>query len=639
MSVLRPGKVIEVVVTATTGTDAWPYDDGSNDPWYVNRNPYRWRVEMSVPGENHSSHKTREPFVWNGLDVNVGDWIGGKNEPIAVKIIKIESKTVATVTCIVEDIDRFNTFNDPTGNGIGIFGTGDAVIFELGDDGMPILNPLPFGVPANFVADVESKFRIQNPVYRYRLQQKAHTLQVGDQAAITPSGYVKASLSNDKVVGYVTDVGPGPDIFFIRPSTKIVERHLPALPGNVADYIYINDTMAGKLDNTPGGDPVFIKLSNEIPAYIKGTALNPALTPGNILTINGIPVTLTGATLASAITDINLATVGTGVTAYLGLVSTTVVGTVSGPFTGNTPPVTASLNGTTITISSQSQYPGWSVLGDIIYDINLLSDTHGVVASDDNGYLRLTNDSGGNITIFDIDPPAPTAGNRKSFIEATGLTSVPANTDQVIILKTSDGRQILLQNNTGDPLSELGLVSVDNGQLPIGLVVETGVRKADMYVVPNIPARNALVPKIGDQAYVVDTGQGEWGLYVWNNAWGMIANHDSARTDAETISIDILWSNPTTNAIYRVSDGSRVSMITVDVLEAFNSISPSLTIGDVLDTSRLMGNNMIDLTVAESFVATPSHQYSTGGTETEINAYFNSNGATQGHAKVTITYV
>lgn len=641
MSVERPGKLIEVNVTSVTGIAAWPFDDGLDDPWFIAGNPYRWRIVMTISGETHSSHVTREEFVWNGLDIRVGDYVAGRNEPVAVRIYEVENKTISGVTALVEDVDRFNTFNDPTGNGLGIFGEGLGIVFELGDDGLPILNPLPTGIGANLISDLTSRFRINNPIHRYRVEQPGHSFVLGEQVSITPSGYVKASVVNDKITGYITDIGPGPDIFFYKPITKIAERHFPALPGGISDFIYVDENSPGDLDNLPSGLPLFIKLTLAIPAEIRGTVANPTSTVSTMLVINGITITFTGTDLATIVSDIDGETSSTGIDASVGLVESTTLGSLSGPFTAITPTVVVfSINGTSISLTTDDAFAGFSLISDMVTDINALLGTHGVTASDDSGKLRLTDLLGGAITIVDIDPAAPTGGSRKSFTEATGLLDAPASTDEIIVLTAADGRELILQNGaTGDALGDLGLYSVDNGQLPIGLVMEQGIRKGEMFVVDDITARDALVPKIGDQAFVIDAGQEEWALFVWvNDTWILFTNENASDTDAETISIIVNWDDPSTNFIHRVSDGSRILFATVKVLTPFDGTTPTLTIGDSLDNSRFMSSDHNDLTDEGTYNSTPSFQYDTGGLETEIFAYFAGDGSLAGSAKVTISY-
>ena len=73
---------------------------------------------MTVTNVNHGSHLTRTPRVFNGYDVLVGDFIAGASDGRALQIISVSSKTAFTVTCVVEDRLRYNTFRSASGSGI-----------------------------------------------------------------------------------------------------------------------------------------------------------------------------------------------------------------------------------------------------------------------------------------------------------------------------------------------------------------------------------------------------------------------------------------------------------------------------------------------------------------------------------------
>jgi len=101
-----PNKVLSVTATSIAGTDYWPHQNGSGDLWYsgsASPKYYRWQVTFTVTEQQHGSHLTRDDFRYNGLDVIVGDWIGGATTGQCLKIISISSKTKTSVTCEVED--------------------------------------------------------------------------------------------------------------------------------------------------------------------------------------------------------------------------------------------------------------------------------------------------------------------------------------------------------------------------------------------------------------------------------------------------------------------------------------------------------------------------------------------------------
>ena len=65
--------------------------------------------------------------------------------------------------------------------------------------------------------------------------------------------------------------------------------------------------------------------------------------------------------------------------------------------------------------------------------------------------------------------------------------------------------------------------------------------------------------------------------------------------------------------------------------------APTITIGDDGDNARLFADSLVDLSTAGSYVTTPVFQY-TSASDTLIRIYFSAGGATQGEARITITY-
>jgi len=654
----QPAKFLQCVSNTPVGSATWPFDDGTGeDLWFIAGRPYQWDIELTVTAQTHSSHLTREPFAYNGLDINLGDYVTGTTSGIAVKIISITSKTETLVSCVVQDVDRFNTFHDSTASGNGIFSAGTTFVFELGDDGLPILLPLPGAgvLSANFGDDLQSRFRINNPNNRFRFVQTAHGFVEGDEIVMNPSTelFEKASVSNLDIVGRVVDVNSGPDTFLLDPVTKIREDILPPLPGTIGDTIYIDLANPGELTAvfpTGGAKAVFLQLTDAIAATILGTVPDPTTAKNNILEINGVEVDFVTdpnvdltSELADMITDINALEPLHGVTASPVTSPTVATGIVNGPFNDiNAGAVTFTINGTPVSLVTDIGGFGFPLIDDMIADINALTGSHGVVATDSSGFLVLTEPSGGAITLVDVSPPAPppATGTRKEFTVSTGLSSVGASSTSQLLLVADDGRQILLRNVTGDPLGDIGLYSVENGRVPFGLVIEQSIKATESFVVADIAERDALTIKTGDTVFVIDKDDGEWGNFIFDGSdFVIISTEESARTDSRSLSVDIDFNSASTVSIGEVSSGVRVSPVSIEVLTAFDG-APVISVGDVGDVSRLFENGSVDLltpNAPETFVSTPVFQY-TGGSDTEIFVSFAPNGATQGTARVTITY-
>lgn len=653
MTIVIPAKVLEVNVTSLLGYAKWPFDDGEGDPfWSGGSTPkdYQWQATFSVSAQSHSSHLTRVPNVYNGMDIHIGDYIANTNSGIALKIISIESKSETQVIAIVEDVFRYNTFRSAGAVGDGKFNTGAAIVFELNSLGQPVVDPLPAsGVSAIFTPNLFSRFENFSERDNFVLEKAANGYVVGQIIAADPANnsYTLSDSNNTQIIGRVSYAGPGPNQFVINPLNKIIDN-FDFLIGDVGDTVYTDDMGGLTLTNT--GKPIYVKLRNNTQTSITGSEIDASTTSGNVIEINDVPISiLNTGSISDAITAINAKTSSTGVTASSTPAPTVVETNLSGftlhygePALYTTDPApTATINGVTVTFDIDTA-------GQAAYGINLAleqdmaasinaANIPNLRASVGSNTLILTETSGGSITIVNGQADQ----NGVFFAGLNSGSGLPLNTaaasGELLTLTAEDARAIDLRNITGQPIQDYGIASVENGRKAAALVVEQGIRKGDTYVVADIAARDALEVLIGDQVYVLDKGDGEWGMYLYDATdFVLTATEESARTDSRSLSVDIAHDSSTTVLIGEVSSGARVSPVTVEVLTPFDG-TPVLTVGDSGNTQRLMADQQLDLSVQGIYESQPAYQY-TGGADTEINVSFAANGATQGLARVTITY-
>ena len=74
-----PPKVLAGGISSSSVADYWIYPNGADDKWWLlGSQPRGWRYQLviDITAQQHGSHLTRKPFVYNGMDVKVGDWIG-----------------------------------------------------------------------------------------------------------------------------------------------------------------------------------------------------------------------------------------------------------------------------------------------------------------------------------------------------------------------------------------------------------------------------------------------------------------------------------------------------------------------------------------------------------------------------------
>ena len=663
-----PAKVLPCTVTSATALDSWAHDDGKGDPWWrgsSNPKAYRWEIEMTVTATTHGSHLTRTDKMFNGYDVVVGDFIAGALDGRSLQITSITSKTAFTVTCIVEDMLRYNTFRSPTGAGIFTV-PGEAVVFQINENGHPMLDPLPTGVvSSDFYANVNSRFQYLNPQLNYLLQQDNNGFQEGDVICLseTTGEFELSSPDNiDRLVGTVVHPGPGPDQFMLRPANGIID-FVPGLPGEPGDFIYPSIDGSGDLTTEDTGVPIFMQLTSAVPSIVRGSITDGTATAGDIFEINNVDVMFTTSTLGdvtvpNAVTDINNSTSLHLVHAEASPAPNEVT---SDPSTygssyglvGGFPPFSASFNGQAVnfstTIAGQAAYnQAVAIADDMAVDINA-ANIPNITARAIGGNLTIIHTLGQDITIQNIqnDPSGNQFAGMNSM-SSINTTNVGQTGSYVLQLYRMDGGEIILKDKTGSPTFDFGLISGHNGSYALGLNIEQGVRKAGTYVVRNIAERDALPNiMIGDQAHVINTGENEWGLYLWDETqWTLIATQDSAATDANSLSHTFTmpitdFGTAKTVTLGRISDNSKIVSVLVEVntiISGYSGGVPSIEVGTVTEPSRFMSDYENDLESSGSYTTTPDFHY-TGTSELEIRANLEHYDATDGVIKVTVTYV
>ena len=657
-----PNKVLSVTVNSIAGTEYWDHANGSGDIWYsgsASKKYYRWEITFSVTDQQHGSHLTRDDFRYTGLDIAVNDWIGGATTGQCLKIISISSKTRTSVTCVVEDWLRYNTFKSTTGN--GIFGTGAAVVFTLNENGIPMLDPLPTSVSSSFFTEVLSRFNYLNPQLNYVLEKTAHGFSKGDVIAVTSSGYAKANaVTADRMIGIVTETGPGPNQFMILPNQRIIDFD-PSIPGIQGDYIYVDSS--GNLSNTDtgSGKVAFLNVRSAIPTVLTGDQADPTLGNGNVIAFNGEEITFTGnggsANISEIVTQINAHTSNHSVIASTDAQGTTITSDSSGTIyglVGGYVPFSAYFDtgsGNTLVnfTTNGSQYATVSTPEDMATDINAANIANLTVTATATE-LTIKEENGNAINIYNGN--AETGGYY--FVGASNISGLPAstsaNSSELLVLTRNDGGEILIYEDSTLFQDETGIFSGHTGSVPLAMNIEQGVRTGGTTVVGTISARDALNPAAGDQSYVTNKGDGEWGLYLYTGGtWVEISNADSATVDAKTLTSTFTmptggFGNSTTQNLGNISPGRKILNVTVSVDSAFTGYSgstlPNIEIGTAADPDAYCDSPSNDLTEQGDYICTPDYVYSASNTQDQlIRARCNHYQSTAGNVTVTLTYV
>lgn len=377
--------------------------NGATLPWNGLNKPYQWSVVLTVTAQPMSGVNTRQKFTYNGQDINVGMWVATLGTGLAWEIISISSKTTTSVTCVVQDIFRYNTYRDPTKSGKGTPVAGAAVVFELAEDGTPMVDPAPSGVGANFLSTLTARFAYCNQEqFDYPLSQPGNTtvsFDIGDILAIDEptQTFVEIDASHTTtMIGPVTAVDDTGTVFTVNPIGKVVDN-FNYLPGQVGQFLYTDNSNPGQLTTTPGGAQIYLQIRNYTQSTTTsgtfGSATTVITTPGNTFNVNGVLATVGGTgTLTDVLNAVNAITSSTGV-------SGTIIGSYYIQFTA----------------TDARQIGFEDIIGSTTLDAILTSAENGVKGA----VIVVTNSTGGSSGVTSI-----TAGTGISVNTSTGAVTI-----------------------------------------------------------------------------------------------------------------------------------------------------------------------------------------------------------------------
>lgn len=672
-----PLKSIQVVLTSSTGVETMPWNNPllypvvppALPPAPVNKD-FRWRVTLEVTTQSHSSYTSRDPGEYNGQDISVGDWIANLVTGQAWQIITIESKTTTQVVAIIQDVYRYNTFRDSAqvGNGGPPVG-GYYVTFQIGDTGAPEIDPIPpAGTSSAFYANLSSRFEYINLQFDYPLYQAGNTFAVNDVIAVDSdtNDFVLSDASHKIIVGRVTSISDTiPGWFTINPVQKIVDD-LDYLPGNIGDVLYTSTTIPGQITTVPGGSEIYVKLRNNTSSISDSLTSGPT-TAGNVFQLNGVNITVQSPGDAAAlVSSVNLEQVNTGVSSSLVLETNSVqtnnalITTIYGEpaLYASSSPATATINGVLVTFNITSTDPGYEDYArpaQMAQAINNAGIPNIIASTPSALVLKITNISGGAITVVNGTSDiagVPFAGTNSG----SGLVlSTPASTTYTVRFTADDARPINFLDVTGTTVSDFGLISVENGVKACGLYIAEGLRTASTTVVTTLTQLNALSPLIGDQAYVINSDDGngnnvnEWSMWLYNGInWVATSTQDSSSTDAKSLELELTTNLAGVYQVGKISTGRRVTLITVEVITPYNAPA-TLNIGYNVNSvppglpnyTGLMTASVIDLTVSGTYTTTTDVLFGVDTDEGDVTvlAEFDPMGATIGQAQIIVSYV
>lgn len=256
MAPVQPVKLLQIFINSVTPFANWSEDDGNNDPWIGS--PYQWTVDMNISAQPTSDPFSASPFFYTGNDIKIGDWVSSSLDGAALRIIQITSQNTDNVVVIAEDVERFNTYSDPFQGGFGAISTGSGFLFEVSEDGIPILTGVAPGiVPPSFQTDLIGRFAYRNTYQKYvQVLQTGHTFQIGDLIKPDPTNrgqflVATADANVNDTIGIINSISiPGINYFTFKPFASIDFNVQPPLTGQFGDLFYLDPANPGKLVNT-----------------------------------------------------------------------------------------------------------------------------------------------------------------------------------------------------------------------------------------------------------------------------------------------------------------------------------------------------------------------------------------------------
>ena len=150
----------------------------------------------------------------------------------------------------------------------------------------------------------------------------------------------------------------------------------------------------------------------------------------------------------------------------------------------------------------------------------------------------------------------------------------------------------------------------------LGLYIEHGLKSIWYNYCSKYICQRCIKFTTGDMAYVTDTGDGEWGMYVYDgSSWVEIGNQDSAATDAQTLTFDLStpgggFGGVETTTLGNISPGARIVDISVEITTPYSnytgSTAPTIDIGDTTDIDAYMQGDDSDPSANGTYTVNPT---------------------------------
>lgn len=281
-------------ITLSGSISAWIGQNlyGENDGLGLQNQYSTYEITVSsINPQTHGDSSTREPNIYNGLDVSEGMFLSNTDGNTILRISSITAKTADTFSCTVEDVDMMS-YRLHSSNTIDL--NEQIKIFSLNPEGEPVFAGSPF-TDAQSLQKVQSRFSLNEKDDRVKFSQTlSSNLNKGDIVSVDTSGnLVKYGTvgSSEVKVGIVVDIYRGGKDIFVKPFNDVVRNYADAegLVGVPGDVYYTDLNNAGEITTATGGKAVFMHLNTKIATTVNIVSdVDPS--SNDVIEINGVTV-------------------------------------------------------------------------------------------------------------------------------------------------------------------------------------------------------------------------------------------------------------------------------------------------------------------------------------------------------------
>lgn len=231
--------------------------------------------------------------------------------------------------------------------------------------------------------------------------------------------------------------------------------------------------------------------------------------------------------------------------------------------------------------------------------------------------------------------PNPLQGQILVYDETAGVFRNAAFGDQFTIVNSGSGIPLASKNGSTITIKSLVPGNLINLNSSPNDVTISGLPAT--VIVADIPARNALTPYTGQYAYVENTGNNQWGLFMWNgNSWILINNQFAVENEFSVVQKQLNFLSSSPMLIASLPPNSVVLKVEVQVEQFFDDSLSTISVGTLSNPNLLFENSDGDLTVEGGYVEDYNEVFVSN---TNIYAFLNAGTSTQGFIRIFVSYV